>query len=206
MALSATHFPDTGTTYCIIYGCVEGDTKRTSMDKITRRLMVASEQTLAHPMLLVGIFAELERWRMVELMRGERMKLMSSLEALREVGYGMTANSQSPIDAWLENYSIKNALEHWVSILTKMISHIDELEHRFYLPGPTDPKDPKKEIPRKAGIRIKERLEEILLDYQEFIRDYERMTQGLTLATNLVSAYCFHCSGVITNITLIRAL
>ncbi|KAI0137090.1 hypothetical protein BJ170DRAFT_677948 [Xylariales sp. AK1849] len=206
MALSVTHFPDTCSTHGMFFGCSVKATDRTAMDRISNRLTLRSEDAFIHPMFLIGIFAEIERQRMMDLVRRERHGLMHSIAALQQMGYGVIGNSESSVSPWLTNYEIKNGLEHWANLLVKMIAHIKELEQRYYVGSTIQETDAKghpvsksqvdrnteaeriKEKLRQSGNRIKDRLAEILLDYQEMIRDYTMITDGLTLATNLVLA------------------
>ncbi|KAH6647020.1 hypothetical protein BKA67DRAFT_423982 [Truncatella angustata] len=165
------------------------------MKKINSRLTKESEDSLTHPMLLIGVFAEIERNRMRSLVKEKKSGLMNAIEALRELGYDAVGRLESPVSPWLANYEVKNGLEHWTSILSKMIAHIDELEEKCYASCTAQPRDgtslleeERKDKLRDVGRRIKERLQDILLDYKEMIRDYVMITDGLTLATNLVLA------------------
>ncbi len=60
LALSATHFYDIGLTVAIIYGCNDKQTKN-----IIHRLQNSGEAE-RYPLLIAGIFAELERERLFD--------------------------------------------------------------------------------------------------------------------------------------------
>src|SRR5262249_47388521 len=59
LALSATYYFSTKTTFAIVYGCNDGQKK-----EILERVRLAGNN-LEHPLLVAGIFAELERDRLV---------------------------------------------------------------------------------------------------------------------------------------------
>lgn len=61
LALSVTFFPESNSTLAIVYGCNERQLKQ-----FLGRLAMASPAARSHPLLLPGIFAELERKRLSE--------------------------------------------------------------------------------------------------------------------------------------------
>ena len=60
LALSATHLYDIGLTVAVIYGCNDKQTKN-----IVHRLQNSGE-AVRYPLLIAGIFAELERERLLD--------------------------------------------------------------------------------------------------------------------------------------------
>ncbi|KAI2630807.1 hypothetical protein GGR54DRAFT_170957 [Hypoxylon sp. NC1633] len=183
LALSITYFPRTGQIYAVFYGCNDHSLDKTIMTKIANRFINSSEDTFCHPMLSVGIFAEIERSRMRELVLSEKTALQDNIDALQARGYGAIAESTSHVDPWLNIYSIRNGLECWREILSRMIAHIDELGMRpqnCQLDGGKAFCD--------AGHRIKDRLVEINLEYLDLVKECNMIIDGMTLATNMALA------------------
>lgn len=59
LAVSVTYIPHSEMTYAIVYGCNEAQ-----ITAIEKRVQSAGDNS-RHPMLMIGIFAELERERLV---------------------------------------------------------------------------------------------------------------------------------------------
>lgn len=113
---------------------------------------------------------------------------------------------------WLDINWLKNGLENWSQQLVEMIQHVDELNRAdFYtdydeqsLSTQTTPVNTKIVLPEKldgppsefdnvkslkiSGIRIKERLKQIKLEYDAKIRECTTVIDGMTLATQMVSS------------------
>ncbi|KAI8965303.1 hypothetical protein F5Y11DRAFT_344746 [Daldinia sp. FL1419] len=181
LALSVTYFPDTRRTYAVFYGCNSHSAGKTIMERISNRFVRSSEDSFCHPMLSVGIFAEIERLRMRELVLSRKTALQDTIDGLQAHGYGVLTNSKSHVDPWLNVYAIRNGLECWIGVLASMIAHIDELSRAydqindggsFY----------------NTGRRIKDRLSEIHAEYLDLIRECNMIIDGMTLATNLALA------------------
>lgn len=181
------------------------------IQRIARRLDHAGE-AIHHPMLVPGIFAEIERERHIGLVSKHQTVLLKTvthlsnqehwkdIPAVNNRAANNGANSQSDeyyIDPWLHVSHLKNGLENWKEQLQKMVEHVDELSTTVFLaadqsqstPFPlTSTEEEKfKERMRNSGHRIKRRLLEIIFDYNEHIRACETTMQGMTLATQLVS-------------------
>ncbi|KAI1468744.1 uncharacterized protein F4812DRAFT_424529 [Daldinia caldariorum] len=181
LTLSVTYFPSTGRTYAVFYGCNNHAAGKTIMERISNRFIKSSEDSFCHPMLSVGIFAEIERFRMRELVLSRKTALQDTIDKLQAHGYGSLTGSRSHVDPWLNIYAIRNGLECWLGVLASMITHIDELaaacdqvhdDNNFY----------------NTGRRIKDRLAEIHAEYLDLIRDCTMIIDGMTLATNLALA------------------
>ncbi|KAI4861453.1 hypothetical protein F4820DRAFT_460948 [Hypoxylon rubiginosum] len=181
IALSSTYFPSTGRTYAVFYGCNDTSAGKTVMARIANRFIKSSENSFCHPMLSVGIFAEIERSRMRELVLSGKTDLQDTIDALQLHGYGAITKFKSRVDPWLRIYSIRNGLECWVQIVHKMVAHIDELAMP---PCETNRRDEFS----SAGSRIKDRLGEIHLEYLELIRECNMIIDGMTLSTNMALA------------------
>lgn len=198
MALSITHFPRKRTTYAVFYGC-----STAAMREISGR-MANAEDSLSHPLILVGIFAEIERKRQISLVIKGLEALLRTVASLSVRGAEWTNvapredEAEHAIDPWLEIHYLKNGLENWKEQLRKMVMHADELagdrdpDYGLMMVDQSDPRSVHereyREMVRKAGKRINERLQEIICDYDEKIRECVMIMDGMTLATQLVSA------------------
>lgn len=157
------------------------------MTEISGRLGNA-DGTLRHPLLLVGIFAEIERKRHLRLVKNGLEDLLKTVSSLSRHGAEWKTiapqedESRHAIDPWLEIHYIKNGLENWRNQLLKMIEHVDELPTRSDLYPSIDFTEKAEE----PDVRIQERLREIVCDYDEKIRECEMIMEGMTLATSLV--------------------
>ncbi|KAI0188585.1 hypothetical protein EV127DRAFT_497057, partial [Xylaria flabelliformis] len=181
LALSATYFPDTGSIFAVFYGCNDIAIGKTVMKKIANRITKSSEDAFSHPMLLVGILVEIERGRMRELVSKAKVALQDVIDALQSSGYRSISQSTSPTNPWLDVYEIKNSLEFWAKLLLNMISHIEELDQGQYHTNP-------RESFRRTGQRIRDRLEEIHMEYEGLVKDCDMIVEGMTLATSLALA------------------
>lgn len=173
-----TYFVESRTTNAILFGC-----DNEIMEKVKWRLRNA-EQNVCHPLLLVGIFAELERARQLALVNRNFDKLL-------DIASRLSQNEKvidTSIDPWLDIYYLKIALQSWKKQLQKVVDHVEELSamwcertgHNEETSGTFQSKA------QDAGIRIKERLLEIMDDYDEKISECEMITEGMTLANSLV--------------------
>ncbi|KAJ8132077.1 hypothetical protein O1611_g1547 [Lasiodiplodia mahajangana] len=182
LALSATYFPDTGSIFAVFYGCNDHSAGKTIMTRIANRIAKSSEDGFCHPMLLVGVFAEIERARMRELVLNAKVALQDVIDEVQINGYKSISRSTSPAHPWLNVYEIRNGLDFWAKLLIDMISHIDELDQGQYYCSSRG------ERFCKTGRRIKDRLREIHLEYGGLIKDCDMIIDGMTLATNLALA------------------
>lgn len=102
--------------------------------------------------------------------------------------------SQDKRTAWLDAVYLKNSLITWRRQLKKMVDHAGRLQvsphlvkqggftHTWNeageLPGP--------EGPRRVGSRIKERIQDVVDEYDDKIRDCSMRVDGMAMATQWV--------------------
>ena len=173
-----------------------------------------SEDAMSHPVLLPGILAELERARHLKLVDDSLGKLLEGISKLKRVPdwnnlYPQKNQPNDPVDMWLDVSGLRNMLENWKEQLLKMIAHVDELSNTNFkaedlskcssdLDCSEESKnvgkslrqiqneEKFKEKMRQTGARIKCRLEEIICDYNEKIRECTMILGGMSLATQMV--------------------
>jgi hypothetical protein len=134
LALTATYFPHSGLTFAIAFGCpLSGE------EEILRRLSFATAEA-AHPLLMPGIFAELERNRhvpIVETTIDELETRIFELDFQSSDMEGVPASeakkrNQAKRTAWLDTTYLRNGLVSWSTQLAKIRQHADELNETVF--------------------------------------------------------------------------
>ncbi|KAI0183768.1 hypothetical protein EV127DRAFT_506397 [Xylaria flabelliformis] len=191
LALSMTYFPLRRVTYGVLYGC-DAEIKEAILARLHN-----SEDAACHPLLLIGIFTELERKRQLNLVRDGLDALHSTILNLSRpagdvgsMGVDRELSGTHAIDPWLDIHHLKNSLESWKEQLAKIAEHIDELSENWFnfLPSDSDNEGAEKCQVREVGKRIKERILEIVCDYDAKIRECVMIMEGMNLATQLAHA------------------
>lgn len=192
-----TYFPEKSFSYSIFYGCSD-----VLQQHVVSRLRHA-EDALIHPLFIPGIFAEEERERHRKLITSQLERLSNtslslasrdftfkSLAAMSEDGSSETR----AVETWQETYELKIGLENFKEQLAKMIAHADELKEKLFAAsastttaGASGLPEEDKLLMRRSGDKIKERLEDIILDYNAEIRRCDLIMEGMTLTTQMVS-------------------
>lgn len=178
-----------------MYGCDDQTT-----GNIINRLSNSDLPEL-HPMVLVVLFAELERDRLDRLVRNKISHLIQQIIRITEKNHYTVDNRESSslspslatsIKDWLEMGDLRNGLQAFKQKMKDMIAHANELEILF------DPENDKLDIAsdldaevlrglRGAGSKIKERLKHLVDEFDELIRKCATIIDGVGLASQLVS-------------------
>jgi CRISPR/Cas system-associated endoribonuclease Cas2 len=111
-------------------------------EEIVKRLSLATAEA-AHPLLLPGIFAELERTRhvhVVELMIDEIETKIFELdfdadETERSQTLGAQKRKQEKRTAYLDTAYLRNGLINWSTQLSKMARRVEELDAYHFAEG-----------------------------------------------------------------------
>jgi hypothetical protein len=191
LAVSSSFNPKTGFT-ALVFGC-----NKNLMESISTRIY-NSESTSTHPLLIMGILAEIERELHTQIVRDRVFHLLMSVYAMSNTGQisatSTLCKENYSVDLWIKMSQLRIELESWKTQLQKIITSIDEFEQRILCTQSSD-KRPEKEdhkydtwkpMCKKAGQRIKKRLLEIVCDYDEKIRECTMAIDGMTLTTHLV--------------------
>ncbi|KAI1383039.1 uncharacterized protein F4822DRAFT_90772 [Hypoxylon trugodes] len=204
LALTATHFPHIGLTYAMLFGCpisVE--------DEVIRRLS-SIDTAASHPLLMPGIFAELERRRhigivedYIDKIEGLIFELDYQAPAGQQVdGSKSERRNKDKRTQWLDTVYLKHNLINWNTQLGKMAKHADELNDILFKPdggqqsykessslsnisagkGTDETKVYNCEM-RKIGTKINDRLQIIIEEYEEKARDCTMRIDGMAMAT-----------------------
>jgi hypothetical protein len=183
MAMSLTFHPPSGQTYAIIYG----SNKETATEFTTRPHPAYCGSAFEHPLLLAGIFAEIQRTKHREVIDDAVIKLNEYMLNM-DFAFGKPENDEkgpkTAMGRWMDVANYKTMLETWKVQLGKMVKAVDELSTTVF-GGDVYPGD--KEQMKKEGNRIKERLEDIIADYDELQGTCSWVLDGTTLANGMVS-------------------
>lgn len=137
LALTATYFPHCGLTFAVLFGCP------LSLEKeILTRLSFATAEA-AHPLLVPGIFAEIERSRHVHIVEATIDELETRILHLDFQSSDMEGvpdseaekRNQEKRSAWLDTTYLRNALVSWNIQLAKIRQHADELNAEVFNPA-----------------------------------------------------------------------
>ncbi|KAH8802628.1 hypothetical protein F5884DRAFT_802481 [Xylogone sp. PMI_703] len=133
LALTATYFPHCGLTYAILFGC-----PLSVEEEIVKRLSFATAE-IAHPLLMPGIFAEIEMSRHVHIVEATIDELETKILELdftsnwESIPLSETEKrNQEKRTAWLNTTYLRNALVSWNAQLAKMSDHTDELKSTVF--------------------------------------------------------------------------
>ncbi|KAK6958385.1 hypothetical protein Daesc_001184 [Daldinia eschscholtzii] len=136
LALTVTHFPRSGLTYAVLFGC-----PKSVEDEVIKRLSYPGIE-FSYPLLLPGIFAELERDRHLRIVED----YMSNIEEkIFELDYQLPVEQQirsANVEVrnkekraqWLDTAYLKNSLVTWNAQLFKMTKHAEELRDTLFAP------------------------------------------------------------------------
>lgn len=90
---------------------------------------------------------------------------------------------------WQNISFLRIGLQNWQTQLRKMIDHVDQLHDTdFGLPvaARVPSSQTRLNILQEVGGRLKARLQDLVDEYDEYIRQCTQIVDGLTLATQLV--------------------
>lgn len=205
LAFTATFFPHCRLTFGILFGCPFSIEKQ-----IVNRLSYATQEA-GHPLLIPGIFAELERNRQVHVIESaiddvetRILTVDSSPEEMDAMPASVKeADNRAKRTQWLDTTYLRNQLVNWNTQLKKLAVHTDELSGIiFSQQGPDDTQssslakddglkkeecvDASEEHLRRVGVKIRDRVQEIIDEYDAKIRDCTMRVDGMAMATQWV--------------------
>jgi hypothetical protein len=162
-------------TKAIFFGCKDTDKK----DFVAR--LKSAGKAIQHPMLLPGIFVEIQRKRHVDAVESSVTALLQHITGL---GHPGTMTGEKPVsshllDLWIDIGYLSSCIETWKEQLTKMVAHIDDLAQSAFR---------NQACLRAEGNRIKERLLDIIIEYNELCRKSALVSNGTSLANGIVGS------------------
>lgn len=210
LAFTATFFPHCGLTFGILFGCPFSIEKQ-----IVNRLRYAAKD-VGHPLLIPGIFAELERIRQVHVVESVIDDIETRILSVDSSPEEMDAKPTSMKEAenrakrtqWLDTTYLRNQLVSWNTQLKKLASHADELSDMLFTEQESadmssresESGDELKEEEcidvsrahlRRVNVKIRDRVQEIVDEYDAKIRDCTMRVDGMAMATQWVR--CKEC-------------
>jgi hypothetical protein len=151
LALTATYFPHCGLTYAILFGCpVEVE------EEILKRLSFATAEA-SHPLLMPGIFAELERTRHIHVVEATIDELESKIFELdyqsKDLEHTPASETekrnQEKRSAWLDTTYLRNGLVSWRTQLAKVVDNEELLKNTIFQAGPDRDSSWRRESPNE---------------------------------------------------------
>lgn len=193
MGASCTFHRNYGFTSAIVFGCDE------EMREAIAARIENSEKSSTHPLLIMGILAEVERERHLALVGQQvnsllqRVYNLSNQEKISQSSV-LGAHNYS-VDSWISVSQLRSGLETWKQQLQKMILHIADLELDIVRNSSSKtieadlsvfPEGAWQQPCIQSGRRIAKRLREIVNEYEEKIRDCSIVIDGVSLAAQMV--------------------
>lgn len=202
MGASCTFHRSFGFTSAIVFGCDE------EMREAIAARIENSEKSSTHPLLIMGILAEVERERHLALVGQQVNNLLQrvySLSNQEQISQSSVLGAHNySVDSWISVSQLRSGLETWKEQLQKMISHIAELE--LDIVQSSCSKTTEADLSSlsegawqkpciQSGRRIAKRLREIVNEYDEKIRQCSIVINGVSLAAQMVrlnslSSFC----------------
>ncbi|RSM17200.1 hypothetical protein CDV31_003915 [Fusarium ambrosium] len=164
-----------------------------TLNFLTSRL-TGTDHPVFHPMLLPTLLADMERERQVDLLRKNSAK-MDQLTVDLTINKGLeTTESDSQlvqnkelIELWQDMSYLQNGFQNWQRQMQRMLIHLERS------PSIMEPDticynvEAQRSLEKLTmpGVRIQKRLEELIDEYDEHIRDCATVTEGLKLAMSM---------------------
>ncbi|KAK5637227.1 hypothetical protein RRF57_012939 [Xylaria bambusicola] len=195
LGLSVTFTLRTLTTHALMYGC---DAETTEV--ITKRLS-SSDLSSLHPMVLVVLFAELERNKLDRLVRDKIGQLIQQIIGISDNNYALTLDDRSSpslspslamsIKDWIEMGELRNGLKAFKRKMHDMMEHIDEFQGELLNPERDNHGFATRLSPdtllglQETSVKMKERLKHLIDEFDELIEKCANIINGVGLASQL---------------------
>lgn len=189
LALSATYIPSTGTTFAVVYGC--NDDQLRSIESKVRR---AGKQAF-HPLLMSGIFEELERARLVETVEDLLDDFTLRSEKLETHPWSPDADTdgskaQQHLSLCVQSQSLMDQMRmakrqlakfsKEIGIITTELESLSGVEYIYK-------SEPRAAEVAKVGENMKKRVDDIMIEYDDKIDECQMMICNTSLAMQTVS-------------------
>jgi len=172
IALSATYIPASNSSYAVFYGCDEDQTR----DIVTS--LRSAPNGVDHPLLCVGILAELERKRLVDLGEDLLDKFTVNSDTLENYSWKLsTLKMQESLAICVRSHSLKDQIRSVKRQLARVLDELDRLGREEWLsPSALD-----------MGILVKQKIVDTLDEFEDKIDECNMMAENLSLAMQTVS-------------------
>jgi hypothetical protein len=186
IALSVTFIPQIRSVFAIIYGC--SSSQLLSLEKRVK----AAGHAANHPLLLVGILAELERERLVGIADDLIDKFTLRSEILENIYWNpqQDMNSQKTQEYLALCLQSRSLVDHIRAVKRQLVKFLEAIDGvSTWMESPTSQVnyDYEKSLSlNETGKRIKKRIEEIVDEYDDKIDECNMMTENLALTMQTV--------------------
>ncbi|EQB54938.1 hypothetical protein CGLO_05189 [Colletotrichum gloeosporioides Cg-14] len=191
LALSSTYIPSTGSTFAVVYGCTERQ-----MSDIEARIRRSNEQ-LNHPLLMSGIFVELERKRLVLSVDQLVDEFTLKSDELESEPWNMDPKADEDgqktqkdyLKVCLRSRSLIDHIQASKRQLSKFLDEIDEVaeELQSLSPGARWAESPATQTKLgKIGRDMRKRVEDIIREYDDKIDECNKVVYNTSLAVQTV--------------------
>ncbi|WQF84115.1 Putative corA, transmembrane region [Colletotrichum destructivum] len=191
LAMSTTHIPDTNSTFAVVYGCNDEQ-----MGDIERRIRKADGQ-FHHPLLIPGIFAELERTRLVEMaenlldvfaLRSERLNSASKADPWSPESDADGKRTQEHLNLCMGSRDLVSHISAVKRQMAKLLKEMSVVEREIEsLRVDNMPREHMREPGLvDTGTKMRTRVEDILIEYDDKIDDCNMMICNMSLAMQTV--------------------
>ncbi|KAK8066505.1 hypothetical protein PG997_013252 [Apiospora hydei] len=216
LALSATHIPERRFTFAVFYGCdaktrenligrLQKNPKRV-MHPMTLPLLFADIERGRHTEL-VHKFHSMLMQRACDFSNDSRRdseishtpspssaSASSSMIEKPTEGLLRPERDSETMSQWMELYHLRNGLENWKAQLQNLAEHQRELRCAYPPSHVSHDTTFEQENLRRClahqGAQIQARLQQLLLEYDEKIRQSSLIIDGMNFATQVVSGFC----------------
>ncbi|KAK1829013.1 hypothetical protein QBC39DRAFT_357823 [Podospora conica] len=200
LALTVTYFPSRRLTFAVLFGC-----SREQEKMVISRLKKAGDD-VAHPMLLPGIVAELERKRQFDVVEDMINEIETQIWQLTSETVATwnqhdttkAERNKQKTQTWLDMSFSRNFLQAQMRLLMRMRKHVSKFPGLIKEQSETASSDSETvtvvEGERlldsdselrisNAGVRMRGRLLTLIDEYEEKILDCSMRLEGMAMAT-----------------------
>ena len=150
-----------------------------------------------HPMLLPGMFAEMELERHKRYTDASIIDLEVKIRESTIIDDDSEICSQDELErknaekrtAWLDMAYLRNSITNWKVQLERMSEHIEELDREDVIQETCGNSPHVSHSMREITMKIKARLTAICDEYEEKVRDCTMRLDGMAIATQWVCLY-----------------
>ncbi|TEA14671.1 hypothetical protein C8034_v003138 [Colletotrichum sidae] len=184
LAMSTTYIPESQVTLAVVFGCTDHH-----MQDIQRRIENADDQT-HHPLLMPGIFAELERKRLTSIVDDHLDNFVSRSDLFQTTPLSLQSPAMNDKETrkylalCLQNQELVGHIRAVKRQLSKFLAEIDDvsLELAAIFPGDSE----KGQSLAKVGLKMKRRVQDIMREYDDRIDDCNMIISNTSLAMQTV--------------------
>lgn len=199
LAISVNFVPATKSIFAVVYGC-----NKDQRDKIKTRISIAEDE-LTHPLLIIGLFVELERERLVDAVDD----LMDKFTLRSDILEGRYWNKQLSMESsrikenlqlCLQSHHLIDQMSSVKRQLKKLIGSVGEFNRWVDKTGPAEISSPlvdqeDRDHLAQIGAKISMRVQDIIDEYNDKMDECKTIEESLSLAMQTVRSDEITCNG-----------